>query len=211
MRRNPIRDVADSPTNTPERACAPQPESTPRLGRRRLIGVAAALGVCAVAPAPVLALAGRRSVLEQVRALKFTSIHTGENLDVAYWENGGYLPDAMEAIAWQLRDHRTGDVHEIDPVLLDWLVALQRRMGFSDAYHVISGYRSPRTNRALAARGKGVAKNSLHMRGKAIDVRIYDRPLTDFRNAAIAMGVGGVGYYSRSNFVHLDIGRPRTW
>ena len=110
-----------------------------------------------------------------------------------------------------MRDFRTGDIHAIDVRLLDLLVALHQRMGSARPFDVISGYRSPATNAMLAAESNGVAKHSLHMEGKAIDIRLGDRRLTDLQVAALSLRRGGVGYYPQSNFVHVDVGPPRSW
>ena len=110
-----------------------------------------------------------------------------------------------------LRDWRTGEVYQIDPVLLDDIFDLQARLGNRGAVRVISGYRSPKTNAALAGAGRGVAKRSLHMQGRAIDLALPGVPTLEIRDAALAMGRGGVGTYSKSGFVHLDTGRVRRW
>ena len=143
--------------------------------------------------------------------LAFTNTHTGEHLDLVYQEGGRYLDDALAAIDHLLRDHRTGDVMPIDRALLDTLASLRRRLGTTEPFHVISGYRSPATNAKLAAASGGVARNSMHLQGRAIDIRVPDRSLELVHGAALAMNAGGVGYYRSSNFVHLDTGRVRSW
>lgn len=145
------------------------------------------------------------------RQLALLNLHTGERLSAAYWRAGAYLPDALAAIAKVLRDHRTGEVHAIEPRLLDVLTQLSSRLGADRPFEVISGYRSPATNAKLHARSSGVATRSLHMDGKAIDVRLPGVPLTRLRDAALEMQAGGVGYYPNSNFVHVDVGRVRRW
>ncbi len=152
-----------------------------------------------------------RSGGQQERSLTFHHLHTGETLRVPYWSAGEYHADALEEVAYVLRDHRTGDVHPIAPHLLDVLYELRTQLGTRKAFHVICGYRSPKTNEMLRSRGRGVAKHSLHMEGKAIDVRIPGVALKNLRATALSLGAGGVGYYARSNFVHVDIGRPRFW
>jgi uncharacterized protein YcbK (DUF882 family) len=146
-----------------------------------------------------------------VRRLGFANLHTGETLNVAYWEHGAYLPDALGAVNHVLRDFRTGDVHAIEPKLLDLLVMLSGKVATRESFQVISGYRSPATNAALHELSSGVASKSLHMEGKAIDIRLAGVPLTGLRDAALGLGVGGVGYYPTSDFVHVDVGRPRRW
>lgn len=145
------------------------------------------------------------------RALKFYNLHTGEHLSATYWVDGIYVPDQMAAINRVLRDHRTGDVRKMDRQLFDLLYVLQQTVDKPGAFHVISGYRSPKTNAKLNRLSSGVAKHSLHTRGKAIDVRLPGVALKHLRLAALKMHAGGVGYYPRSNFIHVDTGRPRFW
>lgn len=145
------------------------------------------------------------------RKLGLYNTHTSEKLLATYWRDGRYDAGALKDINFILRDHRSGDVAPIDPKLLDLLVELHRRSGSSKAYQIISGYRSPKTNAVLAAASGGVAKHSLHMDGKAIDVRLGDIALKDLRDTAIAMKAGGVGYYPGSDFIHVDTGRVRRW
>lgn len=176
--------------------------------RRSLLsgGLAAAIGAGATGLAvPAMA------TIAQPRNLALVNLHTGEKLKAAYWEAGAYVPDALSAIAKVLRDHRTGEVHAIDPKLLDLLTQLSGRLGASQPFQVISGYRSPGTNAKLHAKSSGVATRSLHMLGQAIDVRLPGVPLTTLRDTALAMQAGGVGYYPSSNFVHVDVGRVRRW
>jgi len=145
------------------------------------------------------------------RTLSFISLHTGETLEAVYWRDGAYQPDALVAIDRVLRDHRTGDVGTIDRKLLDLLQALLAGLGSGQPFHVISGYRSAATNAALRRAGRGVAAGSLHMEGRAIDVRLPGTPLCALRDAARAMEQGGVGFYPSSDFVHLDTGEVREW
>ena len=145
------------------------------------------------------------------RALNFSHLHTGERLTVEYFNGGTYLPDALRAIDELLRDFRTGDVHTINPGLLDLLHGLTGLTGSRRPFEVISGYRSPTTNQMLRSRSEGVAAGSLHMQGQAIDIRLADVPLAKLRDAALGVRRGGVGYYPASDFVHVDTGRVRTW
>jgi uncharacterized protein YcbK (DUF882 family) len=145
------------------------------------------------------------------RALSFDHTHTGERLTVEYFTRGSYLPDALTTVNHFLRDFRTGDVHDIDPGLLDLLHNLHSVTGTSKPFEVISGYRSPKTNEMLRQHSEGVAAHSLHMQGQAIDIRVGDVPLAKLRNAAVSIGRGGVGYYPASDFVHVDTGRVRRW
>jgi uncharacterized protein YcbK (DUF882 family) len=160
-----------------------------------------------LAPAgAVLAAAAR-----ECRALSFVHTHTGEQLSAVYFESGRYRPDVLARVNILLRDFRTERVHPIDPLVLDRLHALQTLSRCGDAFEVISGYRSPATNAALRGRSSGVAEHSLHMEGRAIDVRL--RGFDTARLAMLARGqrAGGVGYYRVSDFVHVDTGRVRIW
>jgi uncharacterized protein YcbK (DUF882 family) len=145
------------------------------------------------------------------RQLAFVNTHTGDTFSDAYWENGNYVPDAMAAINHVMRDHRSGEVHAIDPRLLDQLHGLKALVSASAPFQIISGYRSPATNAALHEQSNGVATRSLHMDGRAIDVRIGGVDLSRLRDAAIGMQAGGVGYYQASDFIHVDTGRVRRW
>jgi uncharacterized protein YcbK (DUF882 family) len=147
----------------------------------------------------------------QVRSLDFKNLHTGETLRATYWEEGQYLGDEMKLVDRILRDHRTGDVINMDATLLDTLYVMQQLVKSSGAYHVISGYRSPATNEQLRAANNGVAKKSFHMQGKAIDVYLPGCELKNLRNAAVSIQAGGVGYYPESNFIHIDTGTVRHW
>ena len=176
------------------------------LGRRRFLGIAGAAAVAGLAlPAGALAYEPRP------RALAFNNLHTGERLKTVYWEDGRYVPEAMHHINWLLRDFRADLIHPIDPRLLDLLAALHARLDTQAPFEVISGYRSPQTNAMLAALTDGVAQNSLHMQGRAIDIRVAGRHLRYVRNAALSLRRGGVGYYPHSDFVHVDTGNVRTW
>lgn len=173
--------------------------------RRRFIRTIAAA-------APALALPGLSFArAAEPRRLRLFHTHTAEKLDVVYHENGAYLPDALGELNHLLRDFRSNDVVAIDPQLLDFLHAAQQRVGSKGTYEIISAYRSPATNEMLRRRGAGVAKRSMHLEGKAIDVRLTDARTRDLRQASIELSRGGVGYYERSNFVHLDTGRVRRW
>ena len=145
------------------------------------------------------------------RSLAFRHLHTGESLSTEYLQAGEYVPDALEAIDHVLRDHYNDAVHPIDPDLLDILHEVVRETGTSSPFQVISGYRSPETNDMLRQRGGGVARNSMHLQGKAIDIRLDDVDSADLRDVGLALGRGGVGYYRKSDFVHLDTGRVRRW
>ncbi len=145
------------------------------------------------------------------RALNFYHTHTGEKLAVSYGCPGCYDPRALLRVNHFLRDFRTDEVHAIDPKLLDILFDVQCTLGHRGTFEVISGYRSPKTNKFLRARSSGVAKHSLHMAGKAIDIRLTGVPTRKIRQCALSLKRGGVGYYRTSDFVHLDTGRVRHW
>ena len=145
------------------------------------------------------------------RALAFENLHTGERASLVYWADGTYVPDALAEIDHLLRDFRTGETIRMERGLYDLLYALHGRFDSNAPFQVVSGYRSPRTNRALAAKSRGVAKGSLHQYGKAVDIRLPGVRLRDLRAAARSLRLGGVGYYPRSNFVHVDTGRVRYW
>lgn len=145
------------------------------------------------------------------RKLAMHNTHTGENLEIAYWEQGSYIPDAMAELNKILRDHRTNQVSNMDEKLYDLLYVLHSNLDSKQPFHIISGYRSPASNAMLASRSHGVAKTSLHMRGQAIDIRLPKCELSTLRSAALALRAGGVGFYPGSNFVHVDVGRVRAW
>jgi uncharacterized protein YcbK (DUF882 family) len=145
------------------------------------------------------------------RTLSFFNTHTGERLAVCYFKNGEYCPDAMTRINHILRDHRTGDVQNMDSRLMDLLFTVKRRLGPDSAFHIISGYRSPKTNAQLRKQSSGVAKFSYHMLGRAIDIRVPGYQTRKLRQACMDLKIGGVGFYPRSDFVHVDTGVFRTW
>lgn len=173
------------------------------LVRRRLLkfGTLASM----LASMPAWATAAPR------RALAFEHLHTGETLEVTYFANGAYDPGALAAINRLLRDFRTGQIHPIRRELLDQLVRIHGVIGSDAPFRVICGYRSPATNEFLHRTTRGVAEHSLHMDGMAIDVRLADTRTRRLRDVAASMRLGGVGYYASSDFVHLDVGRPRQW
>jgi uncharacterized protein YcbK (DUF882 family) len=144
------------------------------------------------------------------RSITLRNLHTDEKLDAVYWDKGAYVPDALEAVNKVLRDFRTGDVHPIDPKLLDLVTEVRGRLGSSQPIQVISGYRSPKTNAMLREQSEGVAQHSLHMEGMAIDLVLQDVDLDRLHKAALSLGRGGVGYYP-ARFVHLDVGPVRQW
>jgi uncharacterized protein YcbK (DUF882 family) len=177
-------------------------------GRRRFV---AGLGAALAAPLITLPRAARAA--DATQTLHFLHTHTNEVLEVTYAVAGRYVASALENVRHFLRDFRNGAMHDIDPALLDQLHRLAAATCTKAPFEVISGYRSPETNTMLQKQGHGVATNSLHLQGRAIDIRLADVTLEDLRDAALSMRAGGVGYYpsAESNFVHIDTGRVRTW
>ncbi len=179
------------------------------VSRRRLIGIFAA-GIVAAAPTYSNAFGLLRGAGD-IRRIRLYSGRTGESIDTIYWVDGTYIPEVLAEITHFMRDVRTGDRKRIDPRTIDILAATHRILDVSEPYMLLSGYRSPATNAALRARSRGVARDSLHMRGQAADVRLRSRSVSQMARAAEACASGGVGRYSRSNFVHMDCGPIRTW
>jgi uncharacterized protein YcbK (DUF882 family) len=195
------------PTPTGSAACGEAD-----LDRRKLLGFGAAAAMSTLAPRAFAgeALAAPALSLEP-RSVSLHNLHTGESLDALYFDQGRYVPDALAAVNRVLRDFRTGDVHDMDPRLLDLLTAVHGKVEANRPFQVISGYRSPKTNAMLHDRSHGVASQSLHMQGMAIDVRVEGVQLTHLHQAALDLGRGGVGFYPSSDFVHMDVGRVRRW
>jgi uncharacterized protein YcbK (DUF882 family) len=183
----------------------PHLPSTVRSVSRRGFLQTAAFGALACATSPVLA-----SFVEQ-RSVSFVHTHTGEQLSAVYFRDGAYDPATLAQVAYTLRDFRSGDVHTIDPLLLDTLFELQVRADHDKPYQIISAYRSPQTNQGLRSKSHGVAERSLHLQGQAIDIRVAGLSTKKLRDLALAMNSGGVGYYRESDFLHLDTGRVRSW
>jgi uncharacterized protein YcbK (DUF882 family) len=145
------------------------------------------------------------------KCLSLYNTHTGEGLNAVYWAEGAYLPEALAAVDHVLRDHRTDEIKPIDPQLLDLLYAISEGLGCQQPFHIISGYRSPATNALLRMVSRGVAEHSMHMDGKAVDLRLPGWAAFTVRTIAKDLRVGGVGYYPRSEFVHVDVGPIRYW
>ncbi len=155
---------------------------------------------------------GRAAVaLPHERTLRMYNTHTGETLRTVFWADGKFVPEAMNDVNKLLRDHRNNTIAQMDPKLLVLLDQVSTQAGGGKVLHIISGYRSPESNRKLAENSGGVAKHSMHLEGKAIDVRIPGYDLARLHKAALAAGGGGVGYYPDSQFVHMDTGRIRHW
>ena len=175
--------------------------------RRTLLKTAACTSLVLASPS----LWAATNKLAPRRQLSLLNLHTGESVIATYWSEGAYVQAELDKINEVLRDHRTGEIQPIDTTLLDQLSLLHDSTGNKQPFHVISGYRSPATNLKLRTQGNGVAKKSMHMQGKAIDIRLPDTPLKQLRDAAKSLKLGGVGYYAKSDFIHVDVGRVRYW
>lgn len=160
---------------------------------------------------PSLAAAGFRIAHAPPRSLSIYNLHTAEKLSVVYWEGGRYLPDALSQIDYIMRDYRANALKPIKRGLLDLLVRINAALDTRAPFNLISGYRTPETNAMLHNRSEGVAAHSLHIEAMAADVAVPGCPLATLHSVAVALGGGGVGYYPRSDFVHVDIGRIRYW
>jgi uncharacterized protein YcbK (DUF882 family) len=182
--------------------------SSSLLTRRRVLGVAAvATGVAFIRPAPAVSFAPR--------SISLYNIHTGESLREVYWANGHYIREVVRDINWVLRDHHSDEVRPMNAGVLDVLGRLRERLEVRDPIQVVCGYRSPVTNHRMSLHDSGVASNSYHMYGMAVDMRCERRELRQVHNAALSLAeqcrLGGVGYYPESDFVHVDCGPQRTW
>lgn len=175
--------------------------------RRSFLKTSAVLATALSVPAVARAAAAA----PHERVLRLYNTHTGESLKSVFWAEGDFIPDALTDINKLLRDHRNNTIATMDPQLLLLLDRVSAKFGGSDVLHVISGYRSPESNAKLAKASGGVAKHSMHLEGKAIDIRMPGRDLAALHKAAMNAKGGGVGYYPGSQFVHLDTGRPRHW
>jgi len=181
--------------------------SSTKISRRKFLSCSAAASITSIITPTLYANADSSTE----RRLSFINLHTDESLHSCYWANGEYDPGGLSDINNILRDHRAEEVYEIDSTLIDLLHQLHEVTGSKQPFHIISGYRSPQTNEMLRKRTGGVAKRSLHMQGKAIDIRLPDIDLKTLRDIAISLQGGGVGFYPKSNFIHLDVGKPRSW
>jgi uncharacterized protein YcbK (DUF882 family) len=179
------------------------------ISRRKFIS----LGLITAASSimPYNAIAAVKDVLLPERTLCFYNLYTKEIIEAVYWREGRYIAEGLESLNHILRDLRTGRIKTMDRKLLDLLFALQQEVGGNEPFHVISGYRTRESNALLRKKNKGVAKQSLHIYGKAVDIRVPGRKLRDVRRAAMNLKGGGVGYYPRSNFIHIDVGNIRYW
>lgn len=181
-------------------------DSKPGLSRREVLGIGVGALICMC---PVAAMAG--TVRGAHRTVALRNLRTDEALNLVYWEGGRYVPESLREINHILRDFRTGETAPIKVRLVDLLYAMQRRIGTSKAINIVSGYRSPETNAMLRRRKRGVAKNSYHITGMAVDIKIPGYTTSQVAGLAKSLNVGGVGYYPRSGFVHVDVGPVRSW
>lgn len=180
-----------------------------QVDRRQLLKLGAIAAVAGLLTHPLMAGASR--MVLPSREISLFNINTGEKLSVEYCTEGEYCGEALQEINHILRDFRTGEIKPIDPRLLNLLHAITKKINPGSPIHIISGYRSPATNLALTKKSGGVAKHSLHMEGRAVDIRIPGSDLSTLKKVAMAMQAGGVGYYAKSNFVHVDTGLVRSW
>lgn len=179
------------------------------VSRRGLLGIFAAT-VVAAAPTCSNAFSFLKGAGD-VRRIQMYSGRTGESLNTIYWIEGEYIPDALNEINYFMRDWRSDEVRDMDPRTLDIAAAAHRLLDVDEPFMLLSGYRTKKTNAMLRESSHGVARNSLHIQGKAADLRLRSRSVTQIYRAAMACEAGGVGKYSRSNFVHMDCGAIRTW
>ena len=179
------------------------------LSRRRFIRWVFFSGLATLSPSPVLAAI--RDCTTPERSLYLYNPNTREALDTTYWSNGHYVATALADISHIMRDRRTGEIKPIDTRLLDVLHAIGIELKTQEPFHIMSGYRSPQTNALLRKRGKAAAANSFHMQGKAVDIRLPKCRLSSLRRVSFNLRRGGVGYYPRSGFVHVDVGPLRYW
>ncbi|THH38549.1 DUF882 domain-containing protein [Aliishimia ponticola] len=183
--------------------------TTSGISRRALLGAFAATAVSA---APTFSnAAGFIKGAGDIRRIRMYSARTGERIDMIYWVEGDYIKDAVKEVNHFMRDWRTNDITSMDLRTIDIMAAAHNLMDVKEPYMLLSGYRSPKTNAMLRARSRGVAKNSLHMKGQAADLRLGSRSVGQMAQAAAACRGGGVGKYSGSNFVHMDCGPVRSW
>lgn len=178
------------------------------LERRRFLQLGL-FGLATTFSSPTLAAALPR--LSGIRQLSMHNLHTDEKLNVIYWKNGVYSRPAIQKLNNLLRDHRNGSLCNMNVRLFDLLHDLQAKLGNSGTIEIISGYRSPASNKMMASYSKGVAKNSYHCKGMAMDIRMPGTSLVHVHKAALEMGRGGVGYYPDQQFVHVDVGPVRKW
>ena len=194
----------DFPHESDQDVCAPNAPGFD-ISRRGFLAGAGLTGIFTLTPF------SRSLAATDKRQIAFRHLHTGETLAVEYWRGGDFDHGSMKRLNRFMRDWRTDQVTHMDPKLIDTLWTLRHLADSNAPFEVISAYRSPKTNAQLASRSSGVASRSYHMRGMAIDMRLPDRELRGLQQLALSMKAGGVGYYPRSGFLHIDTGRVRSW
>lgn len=183
----------------------------PQLSRRSFLKSGVLVAATCLTPHVTFARLRQDHRRVHERILTLHNTHTGENLKTVYWYQGDYLVEAIADINHILRDHRANEITSMDVELLDFLYAIQQKLDSRQPFHVLSGYRTPSTNALLRRRSKRVSKHSLHMQGKATDIRLPGHDARTLRRVALALQRGGVGYYPYSNFIHVDTGPVRSW
>lgn len=180
-----------------------------KITRRSFLGIGMYFGASLLMPS--ISRACPVDFEPRNREISLYNTHTDESVSAVFWSEGQYIPGALDEINYVLRDHRTGEIAQMDTGLLELLFNLKDHLEVAGPFHVFSGYRSHSTNEHLRKSNRRVAKNSMHLYGKAVDIRIPGCRLTALRDAALSLQRGGVGYYRRSNFVHVDVGPLRQW
>jgi uncharacterized protein YcbK (DUF882 family) len=176
--------------------------------RREFLGLGLTAAAASLVPSEIYAAAKE---IQPEKIICLHNVYTKETLETVYWKDGKYLPEALSDINHIFRDIRTGQEKTISKKLINLIYDLQQEIKADGHFHVISGYRTPRSNALLSRTTKGVAKNSFHIYGKAVDIRLPDYNLSTLRRKAMKLRGGGVGYYPRSNFIHVDVGSVRYW
>ena len=180
------------------------------LNRRSFIKNSSVTGLAAIL-LPAISSSPIIAATHNERSIKLHNTHTGESFKQTYWEKGKYIEESMKSISTLLRDHRTNDIIDFDPKLIDYLYLINQKLDNKNPINIVSGYRSPETNRKLRRQGRGVAKNSFHMYGRAVDFYIPEHAFKIVKKAAFSVSKGGVGDYPYSGFIHIDTGPLRRW
>jgi uncharacterized protein YcbK (DUF882 family) len=180
--------------------------------RRQFLKVGLAASALLLAPWNAWAKVGKTLTELPERTISLYNTHTGELLSkFIYWQDGNYIKEALDEISYLLRDHRTDEVRPFDPLVIDQAFALSRKFAKDQPFEILSGFRTEETNLELRHRSRRVARHSLHIEAKAIDLRLPGVPTRQLRAAALSLHEGGVGYYPARGFVHIDSGPVRRW
>lgn len=185
-------------------------QTTQGYTRRTILKAGALLTACVSMPGLAHASTSA-SFRTNARALSLINPHTGDKLKTVYWEKGSYSNESLKDISYIMRDMHTGEMSPIDPRLIDILYSLRAKLETSKPFEIVCGYRTPRSNAFIYKHEKGVGKNSYHMYGRAVDIRLADRSASQIQHAAWSLQKGGVGYYPKAGFVHIDTGGIRRW